>query len=139
MKNISTYLKTITQAEYHKVDKRLEKYNLVKGQATLLSKIKELDGSTQNDLAVAFDVKPSSMSERLNKLELLGYITRTIDEGNLRLKRIYITPEGKKAVIQCNRILNEFEEDIYKGFTKKDLKLLEDYLERIVKNIEKYN
>ena len=40
MKNIGMYLRNIIQAEYHKVDKRLEKYNLVKGQASLLSLIK---------------------------------------------------------------------------------------------------
>ena len=51
MKNISIYLKEITQAEYHRVDKKLEKYNLVKGQATLLSIIKENNGATQNELA----------------------------------------------------------------------------------------
>ena len=52
-------------------------------------------------------------------------------------KRIFITTEGKKAVVQCNRILNEFEESLYKGFTKKELKQLEDSLEKIMKNIEK--
>lgn len=135
MKNISTYLKEITQAEYHRVDKRLEKYSLVKGQATLLTKIKELDGATQNELADYFNIKPSSMSERLNKLEALGYISRTIDESNLRLKRVFITPEGKKASIQCSRILNEFDSDVFKGFSKKDLKQFEEYLEKISHNL----
>ncbi len=137
MKNISIYLKEITQAEYHRVDKKLQKYNLVKGQASLLSTIKENNGSTQNELADMFNVKYSSMSERLNKLEILGYITKDIDEINQRYKRIYITSTGKKAVTQANKTLTEFEEKLYKGFTKKDKKQLETYLEKMLSNLEK--
>ena len=137
MKNISIYLKEITQAEYHRVDKKLQKYNLVKGQASLLSTIKENNGSTQNELADMFNVKYSSMSERLNKLEILGYITKDIDETNQRYKRIYITSTGKKAVTQANKTLTEFEEKLYKGFTKKDKKQLETYLEKMLFNLEK--
>ena len=139
MKNISKCLRIITQAEYHKVERRLEKYNLVNGQANLLSTIKENDGVTQNELANIFEVKSSSMSERLNKLENLGYIVRMVDESNMRCKRIYITTNGRKAAVQCNRILNEFENTLYDGFSKKDIKMFEGYLEKIIDNIEKYN
>lgn len=128
MKNIGLYLRNITQAEYHKVDKRLEKYNLVKGQASLLSLIKRNDGATQNELAALLNVRYSSMSERLYKLEALGYIRKAVAEENQKYKRIFITTEGKKAVVQCNKILNEFEESLYKGFTKKEMKQLEDSL-----------
>lgn len=137
MKNISIYLKEITQAEYHRVDKKLEKYNLVKGQATLLSVIKENNGATQNELASILNVKYSSMSERLNKLELLGYIEKGVDENNQKYKRVYITTLGRKAVTQANKTLNEFDEKLYKGFTKKDRKQLEEYLEKMLINITK--
>lgn len=137
MKNISIYLKEITQAEYHRVDKKLEKYNLVKGQATLLSIIRDNNGATQNELAHILNVKYSSMSERLNKLEALGYIEKGIDEDNQRYKRVYITPSGRKAVTQANKMLNEFDEKLYKGFTKKDKKQLEEYLEKMLFNITK--
>lgn len=137
MKNISIYLKEITQAEYHRVDKKLEKYNLVKGQATLLSIIRDNNGATQNELAHILNVKYPSMSERLNKLEALGYIEKGIDEDNQRYKRVYITPSGRKAVTQANKMLNEFDEKIYKGFTKKDKKQLEEYLEKMLFNITK--
>lgn len=137
MKNISIYLKEITQAEYHRVDKKLEKYNLVKGQATLLSIIRDNNGATQNELAHILNVKYPSMSERLNKLEALGYIEKGIDEDNQRYKRVHITPSGRKAVTQANKMLNEFDEKLYKGFTKKDKKQLEEYLEKMLFNITK--
>ena len=137
-KELAEYLRIITQASYSRVEERLEKYGLVKGQAHLLVLIRDNDGCAQKDLAEILGVKYSSMSERLNKLEMLGYIERSIDESNSKYKRIYITSAGKMAAVQCRRIQNEFEEIMYRGFTKKDIKQLEIYLNKICNNINKY-
>lgn len=131
------YLREIMQGCYSKIEGRLAKYELVKGQAHLLTLIRDNDGCTQKDLANAVGVRYSSMSERLNKLEKNGYIYRETDGENLKFKRIYITPNGKTAVVQCRRILRELDEALYKGFTKKDKKQLENYFEKMVKNITK--
>lgn len=136
-KELTEYLRKIIQASYSRVEERLEKYGLVKGQAQLLVIIRDNDGSTQKELAEMIDVKYSSMSERLRKLENLGYIERTTDESNSKYKRIFITSSGKMAAIQCRRIQNEFQQIIYKGFAKKDVNQLEFYLEKICNNIEK--
>ena len=135
-KEITEYLRKITQASYSKVEKRLVKYGLVKGQANLLVLIRDNDGCTQKELAEMVAVKYSSMSERLNKLEDMGYIERTIDEDNSKFKRIFITSSGKSAAIQCRKIQNEFNNTLYKGFTKKDVKQLESFMERLSSNIE---
>lgn len=135
-KEITEYLRKITQASYSKVEKRLVKYGLVKGQANLLVLIRDNDGCTQKELAEMVAVKYSSMSERLNKLEDMGYIERTIDEDNSKFKRIFITSSGKSAAIQCRKIQNEFNNTLYNGFTKKDVKQLESFMERLSSNIE---
>ncbi len=135
-KELSEYLRMITQASYNKVEERLNKYGLVKGQAHLLVIIKDNDGCTQKDLAELLNVKYSSMSERLNKLEEMGYIERIIDENNSKFKRIFITQTGKIAAVQCRRIQNEFNQMLYNGFTKKEIKQLENYLNRLYQNVE---
>ena len=134
-KEITDYLRKIIQSSYCRVEERLEKYGLVKGQAQLLVLIRDNDGCTQKELAEYLDVKYSSMSERLNKLENLGYIERSVDETNSKFKRIYITSSGKIAAVQCRRIQREFEEIMFKGLTKKDIKQLEEYLMKICTNI----
>lgn len=126
----------VTQASYANVEERLSKYGLVKGQANLLVAIRDNDGCTQKFLADLFGVKYSSMSERLNKLERLGYVERYADEVNSKYKRIWITSNGKLAATQCRRIQNDFNSILYCGFTKKDLKQFEEYLKIIMGNIE---
>jgi DNA-binding MarR family transcriptional regulator len=136
-KELNEYFREITQGCYAAMEERLEKYELVKGQAYLLITIRDNDGATQKDLANILGVRYSSMSERLDKLEKSGLIERTVDENNLKFKRIFITKQGKIAVVQCKRIMQQFEKVLYKGFSKKDKTQLEDYLKKLIKNLNR--
>ena len=93
--DLEEVLRRMLQRKYHILEMRLQKYNLVKGQADLLVVIRENDGLTQNQLANILGIKGSSMSARLNKLEQYDYISRVTDEENLKKKRIYITKSRK--------------------------------------------
>ena len=129
-------LQNVVKRKYHLLEKKLGKYELVKGQAELLLTIKDHDGISQNELAEMVGIKDSSMSVRLRKLEKLSYITRITDENNLKKKRVWITSVGKSICGQCRRYVREYEEYVLKGFTKKDRQQFEKYLERIEKNLQ---
>ena len=133
-KDINDYFREITQNIYTQVEERLAKYGLVKGQAQLLLIIRDNEDCTQKDLANYFNVKYSSMSERLNKLENLGYIERVQDGDNLKYKRITITSEGKTAAVQCRRILNDIESKLFKGLSEKEVSQFEKMLMKVVEN-----
>ncbi len=134
-RDVIDYFREITQGIYAKAEEKLEKYGLVKGQFQLLSLIKENDGSTQKDLASYFNIKYSSMSQRINKLENLGYIRRVHEDGNFKNNRIYITKEGKLAATQCKRLINELDKKLYKGISKKDIQTFENILINMSDNI----
>ncbi len=133
-KDINDYFREITQNLYNQVENRLAKYGLVKGQAQLLLIIRDNDDCTQKDLATYFKVRYSSMSERLNKLENLGYIERVQDDDNLKYKRIRITSAGKQAAIQCRKILNEIDAKLFEGFSEREITQFEKFLKRIIIN-----
>ena len=134
---IEEILRTIIQRKYHMLEMRLAKYELVKGQADLLLLIRDNNGITQNELAEIIGIKDSSMSVRLAKLEKSGYIVREIDENNLKRKRVYVTIEGKSVSIQCRRILREFDETLYNGFSEKERKQFEKSLKKIMSNVKR--
>ena len=133
-KDINDYFREITQNIYTKVEEKLAKYGLVKGQAQLLLIIRDNEDCTQKDLANYFNVKYSSMSERLNKLEALGYIERIQDGDNLKYKRIVITAEGKTAAVQCRRILKDIDNKLYEGLSAKEIAQFEKILIKMVEN-----
>ena len=136
-RDINDYFREITQGIYAEVEEKLERYGLVKGQAQLLLIIKDNEGCTQKDLANYFNVKYSSMSERINKLEDAGYITRVHEDGNFKNNRIYITQDGKLAATQCRRIMKEIEGKLYKGISKKEVSSFEKLLVKMIDNLNK--
>ena len=133
-RELNDYFREITQKFYNEVERRLAKYGLVKGQAQLLLIIRDNEGCTQKDLASYFNVKYSSISERINKLEKIGYINRVHEDGNFKNNRLYITSSGKQAAVQCRRILGDIESKLFKGFTKKEKNSFEQMLIRILEN-----
>lgn len=129
------YFREIIQKVYLESESKLEKYGLVKGQAQLLLLIRDNEGCTQKDLANYYNVKYSSMSERLNRLEAAGFITRQHEDGNFKNNRIYMTATGKAAAVQCRRAIKDLDAKMFKGISKKDQAQFEKILIKMLSNI----
>ena len=74
-----------------------KKGGIYHGQAHLLVAVLNHDGASQRDLAEQLDVRPSSMTEMLTKLEKNNLIVRKQDEKDQRVMHIHLTEEGKKS------------------------------------------
>jgi DNA-binding MarR family transcriptional regulator len=79
-----------------------EGQKLHRGQIRLLSLISQNGGASQKDLAEEMDVRPSSMTEMLLRMEQAGLITRKQDEKDQRVMRIFLTGAGEKAAAQSS-------------------------------------
>jgi DNA-binding MarR family transcriptional regulator len=78
----------------------LQRQKIHRGQTHLLLLISQNNGARQKDLAEQMDVRPSSMTEMLIKMEQAGLITRKQDEHDQRIMRIFLTEAGEKAAEQ---------------------------------------
>jgi DNA-binding MarR family transcriptional regulator len=56
------------------------------------------DGIHASDLVERLDIRPSSISETLRRVEELGFIVRKSDLSDSRAVRIEVTPEGRQAI-----------------------------------------
>lgn len=65
------------------------------GAGKLLRAILANPGATSRELAETLDIRPSSLTEMLNRLEEKGIVTRTRDENDLRVVRVAITELGQ--------------------------------------------
>lgn len=72
------------------------KGRLYHGQANLLLLISQNDGASQRELGEQMDIRPSSMTEMLTKLEQNGLIVKKRDDKDQRVMHIHLTEEGKK-------------------------------------------
>jgi DNA-binding MarR family transcriptional regulator len=107
---------------------------LYHGQASLLRLIAAHDGASQNELAREMDIRPSSMTELLSKLEQNGLIMRRQDERDQRVMRIYLSEEGKKMAEQLDE--SENMDDILGILTEEEKVQLLSILEKLCDNLE---
>jgi DNA-binding MarR family transcriptional regulator len=107
---------------------------LYHGQTTLLRLAAQKEGAIQRDLAAAMDVRPSSMTEMLTRLERNGMIARRADPSDQRVTRVFITEEGRKLAEQMNAAADM--DDIFDILSKEEKTQLLTILEKLCASLE---
>ncbi len=104
------------------------------GQGRILSLLKLTPEISQKELAHILNIRSQSLGELLAKLERSGYITRTPSEVDRRGMDIRLTESGKAV---SEEEVEPAEQELFLGcLTKEEQTTLNDYLERLIKNLE---
>ncbi len=90
-------------------------------QSRLLLLIAENDGIIQRDLAEEMDVRASSMTEMLGKMEQLSLIYRKQDEKDQRVMHIFLTEEGKAAAEESKSANAKLTDVLFRGLTGEEI------------------
>lgn len=72
------------------------------GLARPLEILANNDGVTSRELAELLDIRPSSLTELLGKLETEGFVSRSADESDRRVSRVSLTDKGKELAAKLN-------------------------------------
>lgn len=99
-------------------------------QQLVLDILAEEDGVTSGVLAEILDMRPSSVTEILNKLESRDEIERREDEQDKRIKRIYITEIGREKA-NLNKP-QERSEEFFAGLTDEERHTLDQLLNKVI-------
>jgi DNA-binding MarR family transcriptional regulator len=91
-------------------------------QSRLLLLIAQNDGIIQRDLAEEMDVRPSSMTEILLKMEELGLVVRKQDERDQRVVHIFLTEGGKAAAEKSKNSIKQLTDALFKSFSDEEIK-----------------
>lgn len=87
------------------------------------------DNVTATRLAEFFDVQPSVMTRALAKLELAGFISRTVDPADRRRSHIIITDKGREV--------SEYVQEVITQDLLNSMAILQDrQIEELGRNIE---
>ena len=100
-------------------------------QPRLLMLIAENDGVIQRDLAEEMDVRPSSMTEMLSKMEQLGLVERRQDEKDQRVMHIFLTEQGKNAVKKSQNAAERMANTLFAGLTDEEVKTMVELTEKL--------
>lgn len=93
-------------------------------------------GIIQTDLARLMDVKKVTIGTMIDQLEARGYVERRGDTEDRRVRRIYLTPLGKKTVAEISRIVRELTPQLTDGISDGEIAVMEKTLSRMRANLQ---
>lgn len=99
----------------------------------LLSKEEKV---TAGRIAEYLDIKPSSVTQIIKKLEDAGTAMRVKSEEDARVTYVLITEKGLDSLNDRGSIATDLKDELFKGFRDDELDCLDSYLTCIVSNID---
>lgn len=88
-----------------------------RGQARLIQLLASRDGISNAEIAEAFDIRPSSVSTLVKKLEEAGFIERRESEHDKRVLLIYLTEAGRKLVDSGREFNDDLSTTLFTSLT----------------------
>jgi MarR family transcriptional regulator, transcriptional regulator for hemolysin len=101
----------------------------------VLVSLKSERHGAQRELADAVGIEGPTLTHHLNRMETAGLVTRTRDAANRRVHRVELTQEGEAMFQRLLATVIAFDKKLRTGFTKKDIAVLNGFLERIRANV----
>lgn len=100
-----------------------------------LQLLSEGENVTAGDISEALDIKPSSVTQIIKKLEEAGTAQREKSKQDSRVTIVKITDKGRESLDEHSSISTTLKDVLFQGFAEDELETLNKYLERMVSNI----
>ncbi len=107
-----------------------------RSQGRTLKVLAENDGVKASELANLLNLSPSTLSEKLQKLEEDGNIERVRDRSDLRVVRIFITDKGREVVKKRSDGTKKAKKDFTDVLTAEEIVQFEDMCRRLTDSLD---
>lgn len=107
-----------------------------RGQYRLLRLIMDNDGIIQRDLADQMDMRPSSMTEILARLEQMGLIRREPDEKDQRVVHVRLTDAGRAMAGEAAGAAEGLTGEMFKGMSDEEVSELLRLTRKLEANLD---
>ncbi len=93
------------------------------------------DGVTQQQLVKVTQMKGSTVSVAVTKMENEGYIVRKSNEYDMRSVKIHLTKKGRALSDEAKRFLDQKDSKIMHGIAERDIRIAKYVLEKMIDNL----
>jgi MarR family transcriptional regulator for hemolysin len=100
----------------------------------VLLSLKTAGHRTQGDLADAVGIRQPTLSHHLDGLERAGFVTREREDGNRRVQRVQLTPDGEALFLRLRRAAGAFDGRLRAGLDDEEIAALRRLLGQLVEN-----
>ncbi|GAF35550.1 MarR family winged helix-turn-helix transcriptional regulator [Lentilactobacillus farraginis] len=108
----------------------------LRGQHRVLHVLAKEGTLIQSQLAEILDIRPSSLTELLSKLEDRGLISRTPDENDKRVTNVTLTDAGKKAIENESGTSDKLTDDIFAGLSDEEIEQLNNLFDKLNRSLK---
>ena len=117
--------------------KAFTELNLTEAQPKILYILRRTNGIVQKELAGICNIRPSTLTVMLTKMEEQGYICKEqcYVSGKKRAYKIYLTKKGKEKADKLEYVIESLENKGFEGFSQNEKNTLLDMLGRIEENM----
>lgn len=126
-KDLMRQLRFISSASNAFMSKR-QKLN---GQQRVIAILAKEDGLIQSQLAEILDIRPSSLAELMKKMEKSGDVLRKEEENDKRIKRVFLTEQGKQKAQKFSHVGEDMTEAFFAGLTEEEQENFSEYMQKI--------
>lgn len=135
------FLKLLEVSSLHGAQSRsgFQQLGLSEGQPKVLYILVDGEGIVQKKLAQLCNIKPSTLTVILDKLEMKGYIYREkiINSEGKRTFGVFLTDMGRATAKEVCRVVDELEEETMNGMTEEERDLFMNYMGKICCNLRR--
>jgi len=114
----------------------LDKVGVYPGQPFLLFALYHSNGQSQKDLANKLNIKASTITIMVKRMEKGGLVERRQDLEDQRISRVYITEKGMEVCKEVEEIRKVIEAESFSNFTEEEQTILSKLLMKMRDNLE---
>jgi DNA-binding MarR family transcriptional regulator len=133
--SINDILLKVGHAHFLKIHSYVEKIGIHPGQGKVLLILRDLNGINQREICKKLNVKPSTVTVMIKRMEKNNYIERKSDECDQRITRIFITQKGLEVCKLLDEAHKSLEKDCFKNFTDEEIVLIKKLLTKVKDNL----
>lgn len=111
-------------------------YNNSRGQLRLLQLLAEEDDISNATIAEKLDIRPSSVSTLVKKLEDAGFIERRESASDKRVQLIHLTQAGRDYIKDSRNLHDDLSAALFKGLSEGEQKQLHTLLSKLLSSLE---
>jgi MarR family transcriptional regulator, organic hydroperoxide resistance regulator len=117
-------LSQVVRSYQHRMQSLLSEYGLYSGQPPVLFMLWEQDGRSQTEFCEKLELKPSTVTVMLQRMEKAGLLQKLSDKEDLRVSRVFLTEKGKSIRAEVENAISKLDDECFIGFTDEEKILL---------------
>jgi MarR family transcriptional regulator for hemolysin len=111
--------------------------DMTSAQLQILGRLALNEGINQAQLAGLLDMEPITVSRHVDRMEAAGFVARTPDPGDRRVRLLSLTDNGRALLPEMRNVARRIFDEAQDGLSEKEREVLLKCLGRVVANLSR--